>query len=542
MILTHTGKRFELKGSTAELRKDALQLGFTCSSKGVWYTGKPQIALSLVKQADINASDALEGFLCQIDCSRAIGYGGAGVPTPTGRELLPFQTNGILYSKELPACLNADEMGLGKTLQAIGHINWHSHIKRVAVCSPAAGKIMWKRALEAWLSRNMSVEIADSKELPKTDIVIFNYENAVRLAEQLDEINWDLLIFDEAHMLKNPDTQRTTALLGDTQKGSRKTTKKSLPGLRGKQKLFLSGTPIEKRPLDLWPIIKACDPQGLGSNRSWFETRYCAAHQGYWGWDNKGASNLTELNNYLRGTFMVRRLKKDVLPQLPRKRRQIIAIEPDNAKGLIEKERYYYETNHRDIADARAEAERAQQRGDKASYALAAAKLKNKQAVTFEDMALFRQETARAKLPMAISLIEEILANGEKLVVFGYHREIVNKIHGHFIKDAVRVDGGMSDKERQYSVDLFQDEPDCRLIVGTIPAMYSVYTLTAASNVLFVELDWRATVIKQAEDRLDRIGQTGSVLVMHLVFDGSIDALMVQDIVKTLEIEEAALD
>lgn len=549
MILTHTGKRFELRGAFSEVKREGSRLGFTCSTKGFWYTGKSQIALPLLNIADHDAESALRRFRLRILASRNQGlepHLGAGIPSPSGYNFLPFQKAGIIYSTHAPNTLNADEMGLGKTLQAIGHINWQPHIKRVAVCSPAAGKIMWKRALEAWLSRNMSVGIADPKELPRTDIVIFNYENAIRLAEQLDNITWDLVIFDEAHMLKNPSTQRTTALLGDTQKGKRKTTKKSLPGLQAEQKLFLSGTPIEKRPLDLWPIIRACDPDGLGSNRSWFETRYCNAHQGYFGWDNKGASNLSELNDYLRGTFMVRRLKRDVLPQLPRKRRQIIAIDPGAAKGLIEKERYLYETS---IQSAKAEADRLQAKGDSQSYKDAAARLWNRKGIAFEDMAIVRKETALAKVPMALSLMEDILENGEKLVVFGYHRDVIEKIWDHFgdyghQKNglAVKVDGGMSEGARQVSVDNFQEKDDCRLIVGTLPTMYAVYTLTAASNVLFVELDWRPTRIKQAEDRLDRIGQTNSVLSMHLVFDGSVDAMMAQDIVETLEMEDEAIN
>lgn len=243
---------------------------------------------------------------------------------------------------------------------------------------------------------------------------------------------------------------------------------------------------------------------------------------------------------------MVRRLKRDVLPQLPRKRRQIIAIDPGAAKGLIEKERYLYETS---IQSAKAEADRLQAKGDSQSYKDAAARLWNRKGIAFEDMAIVRKETALAKVPMALSLMEDILENGEKLVVFGYHRDVIEKIWDHFgdyghQKNglAVKVDGGMSEGARQVSVDNFQEKDDCRLIVGTLPTMYAVYTLTAASNVLFVELDWRPTRIKQAEDRLDRIGQTNSVLSMHLVFDGSVDAMMAQDIVETLEMEDEAIN
>jgi len=535
MQLIHTGSRFEVICSfgESEIPKKA---GFRWDQrKKRWFTGNAILAMQFIQFADFLAHDILAAHQAAIDSSRAQDSD-IFIPTPDGLSFLPFQKGGVAYSVPREHTLNGDEPGLGKTIQAIGHINKEEHIKRVAVCTTASLKINWQREIEKWQSRNMSVGIADRKAWPNTDVIIFNYENAIEAAEMgLDDVNWDLFVLDEAHFLKNPDTKRTQALLGVWDRG-----RCILPPVRAKQYLFMTGTPIMNKPKDLWPILRKVDPKGLGASYSAFTERYCNGHMTPFGYDAEGASNLSELQDRLRSTCMVRRLKKDVLPELPLKRRQIIPIPASVARVAAQAELEFYNKHSDAIERAREQADMFQGRGDEASYKKATSDLNSHMKLLFESMSSLRKATGLAKVPFAKTFIEQILLESEKLVVFAHHNEVLDLLFAKFSGISVMHRGEMSNVDKQRSVDVFQENPKCRLFFGSITAAVG-YTVTAASRELFVELDWRASVVKQAEDRCARIGQQFSVLVQHLIFDSSLDALQVKTIVRKLEIEEQAL-
>jgi SWI/SNF-related matrix-associated actin-dependent regulator 1 of chromatin subfamily A len=425
---------------------------------------------------------------------------------------------------------------LGKTIQALGLINADSSIKNVLIICPASLKLNWGKECSQWIVRKLSGGYAYGKDFPNTDIVIINYDIVKKFRPQIDKRVWDLVICDEAHYLKNPDTQRTRAVLGNDSK------KAVVFPIAAKKRVFLTGTPILSRPVELWPILKISDPEGLGASHWNYVKTYCKAWQAPWGWDFSGASNLEELQARLRASIMIRRLKRDVLKELPPKRRQIIAIPDGMAKLAVQKEIAFYKANNHAIEEARAKAEAAQFRGDDVSYKLAVEELKHGKAALFQELSRLRHETAVAKIPYIIEYLEDILEQEEKVVVFGYHRDVVDKVHEHFKKEAVKIHGGVPLDERQAAVDNFQTSPKCRLIVGSIGAMGTGWTLTAASYCLFTELDWVPANITQAEDRLHRIGQLESVLIHHLVFDESLDALMAQKIVEKQIIIDQALD
>ncbi len=495
--------RFKFDVATKDFVKS---LGFWFDgTRKVWYTNDPVVAAKLDPDSPLNAAK-------QVEASKATDSA-VDIPKPEGLEYLPYQKAGIAYAIQRPATLVADEMGLGKTIQAIGVINVDSTIKSVLIVCPATIKLNWKKELEKWLVRPMSIGIIEA-EMPDTNIIIINYDLLKKWYPVLVGRRFDLMIVDECHKVKNPKAQRTQFLLGKWDKEPAKVIKP----ITAKRRLFLSGSPIVNRPIELWPILQSIDPNGIGRNFMGFAKRYCDAYKGDHGWDFTGASNLPELQMKLRTAFMVRRLKQDVLAELPPKRRQIVVL---TASG------------------AAAKAVAAE--NNLVKYEEVAAGLVSKK-IAFEDISRVRHDTAVAKIPYVISFLQDAMEDNEdKIVLMLHHHDIAHAIADAFPGSAI-VTGETAVNKRQAEVDRFQSDPKCRLFIGSIQAAGVGITLTAASHVVFAELDWVPGNVSQAEDRCHRIGQTDSVLVQHLVFDGSIDARMAHFIIAKQAVIDAALD
>lgn len=440
------------------------------------------------------------------------------IPKPDGLEYLPYQKAGIAYAIARQNTLIGDEMGLGKTIQAIGVSNALSEVKRILIVCPATLKLNWRREFTKWDVKSLSVGIAEGNIFPQTDVVIINYDILTRHSEALHAITWDILVVDECHRVKEPKTQRTIALLGEY-KWNPSTRSWDLPKLPipAAKRVFLTGTPIVNRPVELWPLIRALDPEGLGKYKSKFETKYCAAGVNYAGyWDKSGASNLEDLQEQMRSRFMIRRLKADVLKELPPKRRQVVVLESTpTLDKLINAERAAYDS-------------------------FKSAKFES-QIVDFELLSATRKAVAEAILPLAIQEIEEALEETDKLVVWAHHHSVIEALAERFSSSVV-VYGETSQTARQEAVDRFQSDPDIKLFIGSIQAAGIGITLTAASNEIFVELDWVPGNIEQAEDRCHRIGQLNSVLIKYLVLNNSVSARMAEELVAKQEVIVKGLD
>jgi SWI/SNF-related matrix-associated actin-dependent regulator 1 of chromatin subfamily A len=241
---------------------------------------------------------------------------------------------------------------------------------------------------------------------------------------------------------------------------------------------------------------------------------------------------------------MVRRLKRDVLKELPPKRRQVICLPPNGSAGIVKREQVAFQEYEGAIQARRAAMEMLSPSDDKEAYNSAVASLQEATDTAFTEMSSIRREVALAKVPAIIDHIESAYENGvPKIILFGHHREVCNAIYEHFGKCAVRLTGEDTKlSARQASVDRFQTDDSCTLFVGSIKAAGVGHTLTAASLVIFAEIDWTPANITQAEDRAHRIGQNDHVLIQHLVLDGSIDARMAQMCVDKQNIADAALD
>lgn len=450
------------------------------------------------------------------------------IPAPPGKAYLPYQEKGIRFCLGARGTIIADEMGLGKTVQAIGVIN-AMVAQRVFVICPKSLKHNWHNELDEWLTHRPAV------------LVVCTFGEAEYLKDS--DIQWDVLIVDEAHFIKNPQSQRAQRV-------------KHIAARTKARILLLTGTPMESCPVEMWPLLQIACPEvwdppaaanplmvmpkektghpGTGPYFWSFATRYCDLKKTRFKvgrrfrttWDFSGASNLGELQKRLRETCMVRRLKKDVLPELPPKRRKLILL-----KGKITKADEALSDRLGEVTEENYESVVKRLVADK---------------VLFEEFSARRHEQALEKVHECIEIIENALDTTKKITVFAHHQDviytIVKALESSSPGTTVSVTGKTHVADRGAAVKRFQEDPSCQIFVGSIGAAGVGITLTAASLVIFVELDPTPGRMTQAEDRAHRIGQRDMVLVWHLLLDGSICSRLAKILVKKQAVISAALD
>jgi len=502
-----------------------------------WWTDRPEVVLKLKEYWDDSVSEEMELVEKKISDSAKVDAS-IEIPAPEGLEYLPYQKAGIAYASKTDALI-ADEMGLGKTIQAIGVINLNPEIKRVLVICPASLRLNWRNEMQKWLTRYFSIGIVEgNKPIPlASDIIIINYDVIKSHRPAIDKIEWDLLVADEAHYLKNGKAQRTRAVVGKWAKDE----SKRVEPIKAKRRLLLTGTPILNRPVELWTLVHYLNPAKY-SNFFYYAKRYCGAHQGRWGWDFSGSSNLDELQDGLRSSCMVRRLKKDVLTDLPPKRRQIISLPANGASGVVNAEIQKSLEWEGKLSDLQARLELAEAEDGDTSSILEG--IKNAGTEAFAAMAHARYDTAIAKIPYAVDHISEAVDSSGQVVVFGHHHDVIDGLLSGLREKGitcVSLTGRDKQEARQQAVEDFQ-AGKAQVFVGGIAAAGVGLTLTASSHVIFVELPWTPGELSQAEDRCHRIGQQDNVLVQHIVLEGSIDQRMAQALVEKQNVIDQAMD
>jgi SWI/SNF-related matrix-associated actin-dependent regulator 1 of chromatin subfamily A len=241
---------------------------------------------------------------------------------------------------------------------------------------------------------------------------------------------------------------------------------------------------------------------------------------------------------------MVRRLKKDVLKDLPPKRRQVILLPADTlaTKHMLKVEKELLKTED-ELNVLRATVESLSVNQADNAYKKAVQALADAEGVAFNATAEIRHQTALAKLPSAMDYLINVLENEDKIVVFTHHRDdmIDPIVEGLAEYGVVKMDGRDNLAQRQAAVHTFQTDPKIRVIVGTMAVMGVGHTLHAASYVAFIELDWVPGNMAQAEDRLHRIGQKNSILVQHIMLDGSFDGRMAKTVLAKMNVIERAV-
>ncbi|KAM4562017.1 SWI/SNF-related matrix-associated actin-dependent regulator of chromatin subfamily A-like protein 1 isoform 2-T2 [Fundulus diaphanus] len=267
-----------------------------------------------------------------------------------------------------------------------------------------------------------------------------------------------------------------------------------------KRVILLTGTPAMSRPSELYTQILAVRP-ALFPRFHEFGLRYCDAREKTWGWDYSGSSKLGELKLLLEECLMLRRLKSDVLSQLPSKQRKVVTVTID---GISTRMRAALSA-----AAKRLSIDHHSKREEK------------------EALLIFYNHTAEAKLQAIMEYITDMLECGrEKFLVFAHHKLVLDHITTELLKknvSMIRIDGGTPSAERQQLCEKFQYSSKSCVAVLSITAANMGLTLHAADLVIFAELFWNPGVLIQAEDRVHRIGQTSNVNIHYLVAKGTAD-------------------
>lgn len=415
----------------------------------------------------------------------------AKIPGLRGK-LYPFQKKGVAFIERKDGrALIADEMGLGKTVQALAWLQLHPEKRPAIVICPASVKLGWVREALTWMTHpNVEVLIGKTPWKTRGDVIVMNYDILSKdWIVQLRKINPQVLITDECHYFKNNSANRTKMV---------KLLAKNIPHI-----IALSGTPILSRPSEAYNAIRLIAPKIFPSYAD-FADEYCNRKPTPFGWDDSGSSNTDKLHSILVDTIMLRRLKADVLKELPPKQLSYVPI-------LINNE-YAYRAAEADFIGYIEET-----KGDKAARRAERAK-------QFAEIEGLKQLSMKGKLKEAIHWIREFLEVGEeKLVVFAIHKFVIDALMEEFKDIAVKVDGSVSTSKREKAKNDFQNNPAIRLFVGNIKAAGVGLTLTAASNAVILELPWTPGDLTQAEDRIHRITQSKSVTIHYLLASNTIE-------------------
>jgi SWI/SNF-related matrix-associated actin-dependent regulator of chromatin subfamily A-like protein 1 len=425
-----------------------------------------------------------------------------------GGELHPFQRAGVRYALERRRTFIADEQGLGKTVQALATLEADEAFPAVVVC-PASMKLMWEREAGIWLpKRKVAVldgrtETTWTEEVAEAEIVVLNYDILDAHLERLEAVEAKALVLDESHYVKNPGARRTKAAIRLAE---------GLPD--GALRLALTGTPILNRPDELISQLRALGRLREFGSGARLSRRF------------RSASSDDRLHWNLRAVCYVRRTKEQVLPQLPAKRHDTVPVLLSNEQEYRLAERdviAWLQTLPLDLRTLDAKV---------------AAALRAEQLVRLNNL---RQLAVRGKLPTALAWIADFLASGEPLVVFAEHVATQHAVLERF-PEAEHILGADSSVKRQEAVDAFQREDGPQLIVCSMKAASQGITLTRASNVAFLELDWTPARHDQAEDRLHRIGQESAVSAWYLLAPDTIDETMAELLQRKRSLIDAVTD
>jgi SWI/SNF-related matrix-associated actin-dependent regulator of chromatin subfamily A-like protein 1 len=424
-----------------------------------------------------------------------------------GGELKPFQRAGVSYVLARRRAFLADEQGLGKTIEALAAVQADGAYPAVVVC-PASLKLNWVRELRRWLPGRSVRTLAGNRSsdgAQGADVTVVNYEIVAARLQELRALRPRALVLDESHYCKNAAAKRTQAV-------QRLSAAVRADGMV----LALSGTPVTNRPAELISqlrILGRLEDFGSGAR---FGVRF------------RGADAHVRLHWHLRARCFVRRLKADVLPQLPAKTRAVVPVELDNDAE--------YRLAERDlVAWLRSQPLDLRELDAKVAAALRAERLVRCNAL--------KLLAARGKLHAALAWIHDFCSSGEPLVVFAGHREIQRAVLARF-PSALHILGEDSAAARDAALRAFQAgrpraaaaSPGAearggpaiagaasQLIVCSIDVAGHGLTLTRSSNVAFLELAWTPAKHDQAEDRCHRIGQQDAVNAYYLLAADTID-------------------
>ena len=421
--------------------------------------------------------------------------------------LYPHQVAGVEFLARRGRAILGDDMGLGKTRQAIIAMKEAAPEGVFLVICPASLKLNWAREINV-VDPSARIEVLGvaGHEHPQPQWVIVNYDLLARHGERLRAVPWTGVALDEAHFIKNASQRSSQALkilgVSDDKRA----------GVSGPRLVFLlTGTPMPNRPRDLFNLLRAVGHPAARSFIS-FARQYCGAYRNNYGWVTEGASNLAELNLLLK-EVMLRRKKDDVL-DLPPKIRSWVPVQISGEAAWNANENFL---NWFLGADA--------SRPNDTEFLARITKL--------------RLALHKAKHAACAERIKDVVASGQKVIVFTSYTDGITRHKKTLGEQAVSITGADSAKQRMAAMDAFQKDPKvtvmlCNLIAGGVGL-----NLTAATHVIFQDLDWVPANHLQAEDRCYRIGQDKQVTVEYLLASGTLDGYIARLLEAKLRLVQA---
>lgn len=452
--------------------------------------------------------------------------------------MFPYQREAAMWLDQKGSGLLALDLGLGKTLCAISASD-----APVTVVCPATLRINWVREVAKWRPDLTAVSLGTHKdwaskakrpelfrEALKANVVVVNYDIlSGDILDGLIERGCETLICDEAHALKelkvgykkDDKTGEWKPSIG----GSKRAQNVWKLAQHAKRRFMLTGTPmINGRPYELFPLLHLVDPREWRSFRTYCQ-RYCdpqVVHigRGKTATTYKGASNLTELNERIQGKFMLRMMKDDVL-DLPEKSRRStkVTLDEDTSK-------HYKRAAGEFLAWVR----------DNGGIEAAMRAKRNEVLV---QLTALRRLCAIGKVPAVAEAALEFSNSGKPLVIMAHHREAIAAMVAALTEAGLKVGqivGGTTDAQKNRDKDHFQDgipadaPPEQRdyldVVVCSIKTAGMGITLTRASDMIFLERDWRPFDLVQAEDRIYRIGTTNKVIITYYDAAGTVDDMI----------------
>ena len=461
-----------------------------------------------------------------------------------------YQKQAVLFFEKAGGkCILGDQPGTGKTIMAIAYAVKH-RLKTLIIC-PSSLRLNWRAEIEKFTDeksyvynykpKKRSNEITYSKDESLFHIISYdgldsfikiqvshtcsyhkcgwkeiNHKKKYKECPSCNNLNtiksrvagisfqdkdgnslipenYDLLVCDEAHYLKNPKSNRT------------KVVKKAFAN--APKKLLLTGTAIKSFTFEFFPLLNFIDPNEFKSEHV-FGVKFCAGFQDNFGWNYSGLSNEAELYERI-APFFIRRLKSDVLKFLPPKTFTHIPIE------LSPEEYREYKSIEKNVSEDSDE--------------------NSNDATHLTNIQKFKMFTSHAKAHRAFEIIQNIIESGEKIVVFAEFVSTAEKIKEHFGEKAVLFTGKKNITEKNEAVTSFMNDEKIQIFVGTIGSASVGLTLTVASIALFIDQPWTPSDREQAEDRIHRASTTADkVQIIRLICKDTID----EDIIKLLEEKE----
>lgn len=478
------------------------------------------------------------------------------IDVETALPLLPYQLAGVEYLVKSRRAILADSPGLGKTSQALAAVCALDKFPLVVVC-PNTLKLNWALEVEKftpWLSVTV---VSGGKRAPiaPADVVVVNYDICAQRAEDLIALKPQAFVADEGHAIKNCKSKYVCPICT----GKLKVNSRNCPHCKARDinvvekwtvrrgegvmriaaaipddgpVFILSGTPVTNRPAELIPLLTAIGRIDEFGGRWRFANRYAPG--------GTGATNLGELNRKLRSACMIRRNKEDVFEELP-PLRDAVQYMTTSDKDMAE-----YRRIEADVVEFLAQRARelAEEAGEDPDGAYWEKRLRAEAAEHLVRISVLKGAVVDLKHKSVLSWLDNFLEESdEKIIVFAERIEIVEMLADHFGASAVKIRGGVKNEDRMAAVKRFQEDPTCRVFVGNMAAASEGLTLTAASNVAFVEQAWSPSTHEQCASRAwGRVSDLHGCTAWYLLVDKSIDTDIRALLEKKKEVIQAVTD